>query len=115
MGIKRRKAMPAARLKKIPDLLPVPNESCPYVSNDHPPVCQYKGSSCLKCPIYLDGICDLIPWDKETMTDDEKTLIHLYKKRDAWYVELDPIYKKIHDLDDPINEYLEKVRRAQGR
>ena len=98
-----------------PDLIPVPGEFCPNVSSDHPPLCQYKGSSCLKCDNYLDGICDLIPRDVEQMTEDEKDLFVLRKKRDAWYAEIDQIYERIHKLDAPINKLEAKVRKAQGR
>ena len=104
------------RLEKQPDLLSVNGKSCPYVSNDHPPVCQQPPqTSCLKCPEYLDGLTDLLPWDVETMTENQKDLLVLYKKRDAWYDELDPIYAKVHSLDDPIQEALKRVRREQGR
>lgn len=101
--------------KKQPDLLPNLGKSCHWVFNDHPPMCQYAGNSCLKCDVYNDELCYLIPYDIGKMTEDEKTLYLLRKKRDALYVELDPIYKKIQALADPINEYLEKVRKARGR
>lgn len=96
------------------DLLSTPNEFCPHVGNDHPPMCQQPpNTSCLKCPIRLDGMCNLIPWDK--MTEAMEILLALYKKRDAWYAELDPIYKKIHSYDDPIQKQLKVVREEQGR
>ena len=104
------------RLKEQPDLLSVPNKNCPYVSNDHPPVCQQPPqTSCLKCPEYLDGLCDLIPWDVETMTEDQKILLDLYKDRNDLYVGIDLSYKKVWAKTDAIQETLKRVRKEQGR
>ena len=104
------------RLKSQPDLLSVPNKNCPYVSNDHPPVCQQPPqTSCLKCPEYLDGLCDLIPWDVETMTEAQKKLKTDLAEREGYYAELDPIYEKIWAKTDEIQEDLREVRDEEGR
>lgn len=104
------------RLQSGTDLLSAPGENCPHMSNDHPTICTEKPQTpCRKCPEYLDGLCDLIPWDVEKITEAQKRLLDLYRKRDAWYNELDPIYAKIHSFDDPIQDALKEVREEQGR
>lgn len=99
-----------------PDLLSVPGNKCPYISNDHPKVCtEEPHTSCLKCPEYLDGLCDLIPWDKENMTDNQEKLLALYQERNELYASMDPIYRRIWALADEIGVALGEVRREQGR
>ena len=104
------------RLQSQPDLLSMPNEKCPYVSNDHPPICQQEYNfPCTKCPNYLDGLCDLIPWDKETMTENQGILKLLYKKRDEMEHEIGTLYKVRYVYDDAIYQQLIIVRKEQGR
>ena len=98
------------------DPVPVLGRWCPYVSNDHPPVCQQDIiKSCRKCPEYLDGKTDLLPWDDDTMTEDQKTLLTLYKRRDKLYASMDAIYDEIRALADEINVVLKWVKKEQGR
>ena len=90
--------------------------SCPRVSNDHPPMCQQpEGSSCFKCEHHLDGITDLLPWDEDIITKDQKTLLTLYKRRDKLYASMDAIYDEIKALADEINVVLKRVKKEQGR
>ena len=104
------------RLQSGADLLSVSGEWCPHVSNDHPPVCrQPSGTHCLKCPEYLDGLCDLIPWDEEKMTETQKRLKSHIREKEGYYTELDPIYAKIHAKEDEIQEDLKELRREEGR
>jgi len=104
------------RLNEQPDLLSTPNKSCPYVSNDHPPNCmQPPQTSCLKCPEYLDGLCDLIPWGKETMTEDQRILLQLYKKREDNYDVIGKYHRRNWNLEDAIQETLKRIRGAEGR
>ena len=104
------------RLQTNPDLLSTPDKRCPYVSNDHPPVCQQPPNfSCTKCANYLDGLCDLIPWDKETMTENERILLLLYKKRDRLEAQIGTLYKVRFVYDDAVQVQLKKVREEQGR
>lgn len=91
----------------------VPGKWCSHINNDHPPVCQQIGD-CLKCPEYLDGKTD-IPLDKKLMTENMKMLMLLRDKRDSWYAEVEPTYRKAHTYDDPIEEYESKVKEEQGR
>jgi len=96
-------------MKKNP--VAVGYHKCSYVSNDHPPMCMHElGFDCFKCEQYIDGVTDLLPWDNPT--EDQKALKALYKERDDLYASMDPIYKKIHALVDPINVVLRRVRKA---
>ena len=93
----------------------LPGKWCSHIKNDHPPVCnQPLATNCRKCPEYLDGRTD-IPLTEELLTKNMDMLLYLRGKRDAWYAELEPIYSKAHQYDDPIEVYEGKVREEQGR
>ena len=112
----KRKCTAGERLKKQLNHLSVPNESCPFVSNNHPPICQQPPmTSCLKCDEYLDGLCDLIPWDEEKMTDAQRRVLELRKRRDKLYFVQDLLYDEIHTVSDELDIALSELKQEEGR
>ena len=103
------------RLGKQLDLLSVPNQACPHVSNDHPPTCmQDNAFSCTRCPEYLDGITD-ISMDENLMTENMKWLKYFRNKRDSWDDIIAEGYRKRNTYLPVIEKYERLVREEQGR